>query len=358
MKQPPILEHLHYIAKRTFKGHALFISLSAISDEHLPDKIIAPVRAYEQMESCIRYVLDNKDVVLFFNNNKAHHLMLLALKIKAIIGTPLYEKIVSVYDLKTDYARLHNRIYHLVLAPETNRFHTLAVMQKIPHKPFMFQELKRALNHLEGTSLTHLIRKQPVVSFSAEGASETLFTTWFVDMSDIRRILIPDVDILENPFFYGMLRESVAEKVFQKIVTFSDWIGGLNVSVSLFRGSLMKQWLSTHTAEQCRQIVFDFAFEDVIANASDYRQIRKILSDKGYRFVIRMNNPSGYLNISALNADYVKVPVNKVEKVLGLKINPADIIVTGIQNKNSCNELIKNGFLQFQVSGVSFGVMP
>lgn len=353
MKQPAVLEHLHYIAKRTFKGHALFVSLSMVQNSSLPDKVIAPIRAYEQMGTCTRYVLDNKDVILFFNNNKAHHLMLLALKIKAITGTDIYEKIVSSYDLKTEYARLHNRIYNLVLAPEKNQLHSLSIMQKIPHKPFMFEELKKALNHLEGTSLTHLIRKQPILTYAPNKNGQTLCTCWFVDMSDIRRILIPDVDIEENTFFYGMLRDAVAEKVFHKIINTPNWVGGLNVSISMFRSAQMKQWLLSHTPEQRKQIFFDFAFEDVISNASDYLKIRSILSEKGYRFIMRINTLHPYINIGAPDTDYVKIPSTQTDNIEINQINPQDLIVTGVHNKDTANTLIEKGIYKMQGTAVN-----
>lgn len=348
MKKPPILEHLHYIAKRTFKGHALYIAVSKITDTALPDKIIAPIRAYEQMETCTRFMLDNHDIILFFNNNKAHHLMLLALKIKEITGIKIYEKIAQSYDLKTDYAKLYTRVYHLVCTPKTNQLHTLSVMQKIPHKPFTFEDLKRALIHLDGTSLTHLIRKQPVQSFAEQENGRTLFTGWFVDLADIRRILIADVDIAENPFFYGLLREAVEKKVLQKIMTFPDWTGGINVSVGLFKDVLMKQWLSTHTPSQRQNILFDFSLDDVLTNMEDYQTIRQALSAQGYRFIIRLHSLQPYLNKKNLPADFVKMPVTLITKEDCHTLDSRDIIAMGVCDDITYNQLIQMGIFQMQ----------
>ncbi len=348
MKKPPILEHLHYIAKRTFKGHALFIALSKTDEESLYDKIIAPVRAYEQMETCTRFMLDNHDMVLFFNNNKAHHLMLLALKIKEITGIKVYEKIAESYDLKTDYARLHNRIYNLVLTPQTNKLHTLSVMKKIPHKPFTADNLKQALMHLEGTSLTHLIRKQPVQSFAPQDNGRTLFTGWFVDLMDIRRILIPDVDISQNSFFYGLLRSSVEKKVLEKINTVSNWTGGINVSVALFKDPLLKQWLSTHSDNQKQNILFDFAFDDILINMEDYQKIRQALSPQGYRFIIRLNSSRSCLNMKPLPADYVKIPADLLIETQSQIPDTNDIIITGVRDKDIYHTLLQMNIFQMQ----------
>ncbi|MBR5129658.1 MAG: hypothetical protein IKV03_00325 [Alphaproteobacteria bacterium] len=348
MKKPAVLEHLHYIAKRTFKGHALFIALSKTQKETIKEQILSAIQEYEHAHSCTAFTLNNKDILLFFNNNKAHHLMLLALKIKAITGIKIYEKIISVYDLKTDYARLHNRVYNLVLAPETNKLHTLSVMQKIPHKPFTLEHLERVLNHLENTSLNHLIRKQTVSSFTPQDNGCPLFTSWFVDLIDIRRILIPDVDILENKFFYSILRSAVEKKVLQKIQTIPNWIGGINVSVSLFRTPLMKEWLKSHTQTQKQNILFDFSFDDVLTNRTDYQKIKQALEPSGYRFIIRINSHRVFLNKKSLPADYVKIPADNL-LTYGLNtLEPQDIIAIGVRNTSIHKQLMQTGIFQIQ----------
>lgn len=348
MRKPAVLEHLHYLAKRTFKGHALFVALSQIQDETIKEKILSAIQEYEHSHSCTAFTLKDQDILLFFNNNKAHHLMLLALKIKTFTGIKLYEKIITAYDLKTDYARLHNRVYHLVLTPQTNKLHTLSVMQKIPHRPFSFEHLERVLSHLENTSLNHLIRKQPVSSFTPQDGGCPLFTSWFVDLTDIRRILIPDVDILENKFFYSILRAAVEQKVLQKISTIPDWTGGINVSVGLFRSPLMKEWLKSHTSKQKQNILFDFSFDDVLMNRTDYQKLKQALEPAGYRFIIRINSHRSYLNKTALPADYVKIPADALLSYGLCSLDGQDIIAIGVRNETIHNKLIQMGIFQIQ----------
>lgn len=348
MKQPAVLEHLHYIAKRTFKGHALFVSFSALSDPKMAERILMPIRAYEQLGSCTAFALHNNDRVLFFNNNKAHHLMLLALKIKEITGTKTYEKIVVSYDLKKEYGALHNRIYQLVLAPDTAKLHNLSVMSKIPHKPFMWQDLSRALTHLDSTSLTHLIRKQTTVSVHPQRIEDNLFTTWFVDLSDIRRILIPDVDITQNLFFYQLLREAVDKKVLQKITQIPSWTGSINISVNAFKLPMIKDWLMSHDIEQKKQILFEFSFEDIVLNRMTYHHLRNVLGACGYRFVIRLKSLMPTLNGIGLPADYIKIPFDAVPEKIPSCFDPNDIIVCNVQDEKEIEILRQKGLWQVQ----------
>jgi hypothetical protein len=221
-------------------------------------------------------------------------------------------------------------------------------MQKIPHKPFTFDYLERVLSHLENTSLNHLIRKQTISSFTPEDNGCALFTNWFVDLTDIRRILIPDVDILENKFFYGILRGAVEQKVLQKIITTSDWTGDINVSVGLFRSPLMKEWLKSHTQAQKQNILFDFSFDDVLANRTDYQKIKAALEPSGYRFIIRIHSNRAYLNKKALPADYVKIPADTlIANGLG-DLDAQDIIAIGIRNENIHKKLVQMGIYQIQ----------
>lgn len=353
MKQPAILEHLNYIAKRTFKGHALFVGASVLNNDKMTEKILMPIVAYEHLNSCVVFRLNNGDFVLFFNNNKAHHLMLLALKIKEIIGAKWYDKIVTAYDLKTDYALCRNRIYAVVVGSDTNKLHQLSVMHKIPHKPFLWDDLQRAVLHLDNTSLTHLIRKQPIVCIQSDLTETAQYSSWFVDLSDIRRILIPDVDIKQNIFFYNLLREAVDKKVLQKIMEQSDWVGGVNMSVNLFHAPDVQNWLRHHTPAQKQQIVFEFRFEDVVANAAEYHKLRTVLSANGYRFVIRVRQILPLFNIAGMPADYIKIPYEQAIKSDLKQLNPAEVIVTHVCKDEQVNTLQKMNILQMQ--GPFFG---
>ena len=348
MKQPAVLEHLNYIAKRTFKGHALFVAFSALTEAKMAERILMPIRAYEQLGSCTAFALHNNDRVLFFNNNKAHHLMLLALKIKEITGAKIYEKIIQSYDLKKEYSTLHNRIYQLVLAPDTARLHNLSVMSKIPHKPFVWEDLSGALSHLDSTSLTHLIRKQTVVSVHPQTFEDNIFTTWFVDLADIRRILIPDIDIAQNLFFYQLLREAVDKKVLQKITQIPSWTGSLNMSVGVFKLSMVKDWLTSHDMEQKKRILFEFSFEDVVLNRAGYHHLYSVLGGCGYRFVIRLKSLPISLNGLGLPADYIKIPFDVVPDKIPSCFDADDVVVCDVRDEKDIETLRQKGLYQVQ----------
>ncbi|MGN1063654.1 MAG: hypothetical protein ACI4QM_04965 [Alphaproteobacteria bacterium] len=351
MKQPAVLEHLQYIAKRTFKGHALYLSLNGVT-EAVRTQILSAAADYEQAGSCVSFSLQNQDTVLFFNNNKAHHLMLLALKIKSVAGSAAYPTIVTAYDLKKQYALLHNRIYKVVLVPDMAQLHTLSVMRKIPHKPFSEADLKTALHHLSETSLTHLIRKQPVYATTA-AESSPLFTGWFVRLSDIRRALIPDVDIHENGFFYALLRQAVEMKVLEKITEQADWTGGLNISVGAFQTRRVKEWLATHTPVQRRAVLFEFAFDDFVQNADAYRALYQHLSPLGYQFIIRLNTWPLFLTPEALPTDFIKIPAASapIEQT-----DKSAIIICGVEDNSTKQQISAAGFGYIQ--GGYIGLYP
>lgn len=350
MKQPAVLDHLHYIAKRTFKGHALFLSMGALDDKTRA-AVLNAAAEYEQAGSCLSFPLQNKDTVLFFNNNKVHHLMLLALKIKTLVGTQKYPEIVSAYDLKKQYALLYNRIYKIVLVPDTDALHSLSVMRKIPHKPFTLNDLKTALHHLGETSLTHLIRKQPV--WQTAKSTTPVFTGWFVSLSDIRRALIPDVDIRENAFYYALLRQAVELKVLEKIMEQPDWTGGVNLSVQAFQSGKIKKWLATHTPAQKEKIVFEFAFDDFIRNADSYTFVHETLAPQGYQFSIRFNTLPLLLNMDQLPADYIKIPAETAAQALSVLSNT---IVYGVYDNALYQKMADAGFTYIQ-SGLT-GIYP
>lgn len=346
MKRPAIIEHMHYIAKRTFKGHALYITLSNEKAKQKKAAIEQALNEDEIQASAQIWPLPNTDVVLFFNNNKAHHLILLALKLKTILGETEADKCIQTYDLKTQYTELYTRIYDLVLVPDTHMLHGLSVMQRIPHKSFTYQDLQKTVDHLKSTSITHLIRKQPIWKLNQK--QSPLMISWFVCLSDVRRALIPAVDIHENPYLYKGLRIAAEKKIFEKIKEKPDFLGAFNISVQELNAESVRTWINAHAQIQKKDIFFDLALDDVLENFLLFKTLQATLMREGYRFIIRVNEIPPYLNMANLPVDFIKVPCALLDDFE----MPADllpkIIVTHVPDKNAARQLRDKGYTLIQ----------
>ena len=110
----------------------------------------------------------------------------------------------------------------------------------------------------------------------------------------------------------------------------------------------MKEWLKSHTQTQKKNILFDFSFNDVLANRTDYQKLKEALEAVGYRFIIRVGSHRAYLNKKTLPADYVKIPADTlITHGLG-DLDVQDIIAIGVRNENIHNKLIQMGVFQIQ----------
>ena len=110
----------------------------------------------------------------------------------------------------------------------------------------------------------------------------------------------------------------------------------------------MKDWLKSHTQTQKQNILFDFAFDDVLANRTDYQKLKTALEPAGYRFIIRIHSNRSYLIKKALPADYVKIPADALlTHGLG-DLDPQDIIAIGIRNDSIHQKLVQMGIFQIQ----------
>lgn len=343
MQKPLLLDYLHTLAKRTFKGHALYIELSA------PD-----FPAKETVKECLSTIdtaqvfdTPDGDTILFFNNNKAHHLMLLSLKLKGLIGSTAMARYTTSYTLKSSFSTLYTRLYKRLCTPDTNVLHSLDVMQKIPHKPFTYEELTAALMHLEVASITHLIRKQPV--YQTNGANMTRLTTsWFVKNTDVRRTLMPAVDMSDNLFFTTAVQDELENKVFQKIIPQQDWIGGINTSVAFLKSMSFQEWTKTHTATQKSQIFLDIDIADILRHWIEFDALHQNLSLQGYRFIARLSQKPAALNLLSLPVDYVKIPAPLLNDLIIPETVKPDVIVTHVSSPDSLFPLTRQGFTLFQ----------
>ena len=124
MKSDKVLEHLNYIQKRIFKGFALYLTSNILSNEthQQLNTLLIPL---VQEKKALLFSLKNKDIVLFFNNNKAPVLMDLMFQLKN--KYPLLKQ--HSFDLKKQFDALFKMIYDIQIFPSQKQ--ALKVLKKI-----------------------------------------------------------------------------------------------------------------------------------------------------------------------------------------------------------------------------------
>ena len=192
MKSDKVLDHLAYIQKRIFKGFALFLATSTLSEsERLQwQELSTPLL---NAKKALLFTLKNEDTLLFFNNNKAPVLMDLIFQLKTIIPN-LQQK---HFDLKKQFDTLSQLIYDIQIFPSQKK--ALKVLKKLPTNPLTLNQLENLLILLTPACL---MANLPVQNNCLK-----------LDLTYLRQKLFPQIDLTSNPILAELLYQQLTKRI-------------------------------------------------------------------------------------------------------------------------------------------------
>jgi len=192
MKSDKVLEHLNYIQKRIFKGFALYLTSNTLSNEthQQLNTLLIPL---VQEKKALLFPLKNKDIVLFFNNNKAPVLMDLMFQLKN--KYPLLKQ--HSFDLKKQFDALFKMIYDIQIFPSQKQ--ALKVLKKIPKEQLTLEILDILLNQL---TPAYLLENLPIQNGCLK-----------LDLTYLRQKLFPNIDLNSNPELTEILYRQLTKRL-------------------------------------------------------------------------------------------------------------------------------------------------
>ena len=188
-----VFTYLQKLTNRIFPGYALYVQLSAVLDKEKENQILQILSEFEKDKVCRTFVLNNQDVVAFFNNNKMSEMMRVSLKIKEVVSASLPFKIVDIYTLKRDLEALSKRVsYGEYMEKEQ------PLKMVLPEESLQLKQMPLILKTIHQANLTPFMRQENVYLAKNEREFSVIGKTHFISLSEFRQAFFPKINFVDH----------------------------------------------------------------------------------------------------------------------------------------------------------------
>jgi EAL domain-containing protein (putative c-di-GMP-specific phosphodiesterase class I) len=173
--------------------------------------------------------------------------------------------------------------------------------------------LGRIENALEGADLSELIRWQPICMLGAEAGPQPVFAEAFVSTADLRRRLVPGINLTASRWLFQHLTSTLDRRVLLALMERGAADRRRNISINLNVSSVMSDAFARFDAavraEDRPKIVLEVQKVDVFDDTDAFCVVRDTVRRHGYRLCLDGLNYRSFLFIdrAQLGVDLVKL---------------------------------------------------
>ena len=335
-----VFTYLQKLTNRIFPGYALYVQLSAVLDKEKENQILQILSEFEKDKVCRTFVLNNQDVVAFFNNNKMSEMMRVSLKIKEVVSASLPFKIVDIYTLKRDLEALSKRVsYGEYMEKEQ------PLKMVLPEESLQLKQMPLILKTIHQANLTPFMRQENVYLAKNEREFSVIGKTHFISLSEFRQAFFPKINFAENRLLSHYIKQQLSVVLFKKY-PFSF----ASCSVGFFLSDMGQKLVSQLSIQETHFIIFDL--NDVLLN---YDRILPFLQKKGsIKFIFDVSEISSVLFLSKLPCSFLRIPTSLIlQNVLQIESVKNKVIACDIHSKQQLIQLLQLQIRLFQTNNIN-----
>ncbi len=166
---------------------------------------------------------------------------------------------------------------------------------------------------LSMTDFSSLIRRQSVCAIIGTSTPQVLFDEVFVAIPDLRDSLLPDVDLMANPWLFQALTETLDKGVLANLLRREDSFltssFSLNLNVETILSDAFLKFDASISPQMRATIVLELQLMDVVSDVRAYNLAKTFAQSRGYKICIDGINAEkiNYINKAAFEADFIKI---------------------------------------------------
>ena len=339
-KDTVIFDYLRKMEKSLDDYRALYLETGRLENRNM--RAVQRQSLIETFETVIKksggelFALPNDDVVVFFNRTAQEEILTCLVKLRFILhddplirNNPDLEKsgFARFYDLSNGAARFRDIIRKATengsadTKPEERSGRPSMLGQggiygggvrKLRRQltPQMLGKLQKVLSMADFSSL---IRRQSVCAVIGRSAPQMLFDEVFVSIADLRDTLLPDVDLMANPWLFQYLTETLDKRVLASVSKHDD--GSLinnfsmNLNVSTILSDEFLQFDEDINASMRSTIVLELQLADIFSDIKAFILAKTFAQYRGYKVCIDgiTVDKLKYIDREQLGADLIKI---------------------------------------------------
>jgi len=155
-----------------------------------------------------------------------------------------------------------------------------------PLTPELLAKLEEALKRMD---IRNLIRRQAVCAIIPGNAPKLVFNELFIAMAELKRQIMPGVDIFADRWLFQRLTQSLDKRVLMALPDMRadlDRALSININVSTLLSSEFLQFDQQLRASTKKAIVFELQTADIFSDMGAYLFARDFVQGRGYRMCI------------------------------------------------------------------------
>jgi hypothetical protein len=156
--------------------------------------------------------------------------------------------------------------------------------------PLTAEILSRIETSLASADVSNLMRRQSVCAIIGNAPPQPVFSELYISIADLRQTLLPNVDVMSNPWLFQHMTETLDRRMLSLLVknddasVFGDISINLNVTTML--GADFLKFDDNVKAGMRGTIVLEVAAVDIFADVGAFLFARDFAHERGYRICV------------------------------------------------------------------------
>lgn len=334
-KDALIFDYLKKIESRIGEFDAMFLYISRLQNQSLRSSRRQAL--FETFEIVVRknggemFALPNEDIVIIFNRSAYDAVKACLVKVRFVLhDDPLIKSsvdlmssdFVKLYELGSEQETFRGIIREAVKnAPATDdeervlsvpqaAFGTQNRKTRRPLTPLLLAKMRRALAMMDFSSL---IRRQSVCAVIGKAPPQMIFDEVFVSIADLRDMIMPDVDLVSNPWLFQYLTETLDKRVLVNVSRHDDGSltsnFSLNLNVSTILSDEFLEFDENINPVQRSTIVLELQLTDIFSDIKAFILAKTFAQYRGYKICIDgiTVDKLKYIDREQIDGDLIKI---------------------------------------------------
>lgn len=334
-KDALIFDYLKKIESRISEFQAMFLFISKLQNQSLRSSRRQAL--FETFETVVKknggemFALPNEDIVIIFNRSAFDAVKACLVKIRFVLhDDPLIKSsidlmnsdFVKLYELGSEQevfrgiireAAKHAPVFdgeeRGVSVPQPS-FGVQNRKVRKPLTPLLLAKMRRALAMMDFSSL---IRRQSVCAVIGKAPPQMIFDEVFVSIADLRDMIMPDVDLVSNPWLFQYLTETLDKRVLVNVSRHDDGSltsnFSLNLNVSTILSDEFLEFDKNVNPLQRSTIVLELQLTDIFSDIKAFILAKTFAQYRGYKICIDgiTVDKLKYIDREQIDGDLIKI---------------------------------------------------
>lgn len=342
-----ILDFMKKIEKEIVFFKVLYFDVGRLQNKNL--KNVQRQAMIETFENVVEkskggiFSLPNDDIVVFYNKKFDDEILACLVKIRFMFyDDPVIRDaddleqtgFVCFYSLSSDTSSFRKKLQESMnisgtektqtsadntsakkenlAASQTSVFNSVVNAKKLKKElnPDILAKLQKILSVADFSSF---IRRQAICAVIGKAPPQRIFEEVYVSIPDLRDMLLPDVDLVSNPWLFLSLSETLDKRVLETIGRHDDGsLAGnfsININVSTLLSDDFLAFDDNINASMRSSIILELQLVDILSDIKAFMLAKTFAQARGYKVCVDgvTVDKLKFLNRKNLDCDLIKV---------------------------------------------------